>query len=324
MDKPPIDWILSSPEPWTRYRLRLDLLGDSPQDEQPQKEYREILAHPKVKALLQAARSWPGDPLSRHNDTGHVLYKLVVLADFGLNQADFDIGQVADNIFAHQSPDGAFCSLMNISTSYGGSGQDSYAWMGCDAPTLIYVLLKFGYPADGPVIQRALDHLLGLAGEKGWGCSSGGAGRFRGPGRKEDPCPIADLLALKAISCVPGLLDSPQAHWGVEMLLRHWELRREKKYYLFGMGTDFSKLKYPFVWYDILHVADVIRHFPFALPDPRFQGLLDTIAAQKDRDNRFTARSMYLAWKDWSFADKKNPSQWITLLAWRCIQNLGY
>jgi hypothetical protein len=32
---------------------------------------------------------------------------------------------------------------------------------------------------------------------------------------------------------------------------------------------------------------------------------------------RFTATSMYHSWKGWSFADKKNPSPWLTFLAQR-------
>ena len=47
------------------------------------------------------------------------------------------------------------------------------------------------------------------------------------------------------------------------MLLSHWKQRKEKKYYLFGMGSDFRKLKYPYVWYDILHVCEVLSRLPF-------------------------------------------------------------
>ena len=87
--------------------------------------------------------------------------------------------------------------------------------------------------------------------------------------------------------------------------------------YMFGIGTDFRKLKYPFVWYDVLHVADVLSRYPFARPDPRFGEMLGAVTAQADEDGRYTASSIYRAWKDWSFADKKNPSPWLTYLAMR-------
>jgi len=116
---------------------------------------------------------------------------------------------------------------------------------------------------------------------------------------------------------VPDLQDSSAAHNGVEMLLGHWDGQAGKKYFLFGVGSDFRKLKYPYVWYDILHVADVLSRFPFVSGDPRFQSMVSGITSQADALGSYTASSMYLSWKGWSFADKKNPSPWLTFLALR-------
>ena len=33
---------------------------------------------------------------------------------------------------------------------------------------------------------------------------------------------------------------------------------------------------------------------------------------------------MYRAWKDWSFADKKHPSPWLTFLALRVLKRVRY
>ena len=41
------------------------------------------------------------------------------------------------------------------------------------------------------------------------------------------------------------------------------------------------------------------------------------ITDQGDDDGRFTAGSMYRSWKGWSFADKRTPSPWLTLLVHR-------
>jgi hypothetical protein len=101
------------------------------------------------------------------------------------------------------------------------------------------------------------------------------------------------------------------------MLLGHWQRQKEVKYYLFGVGSDFRKLKYPFVWYDILHVVEVLSRFPYIHTDPRFQGMLAAITDQADAQGRCTAGSMYQSWKGWSFADKKNPSPWLTVLVQR-------
>ena len=99
--------------------------------------------------------------------------------------------------------------------------------------------------------------------------------------------------------------------------MTHWELRGQKKYFLFGIGTDFHKLKYPFVWYDILHVADVLTQFSWARSDSRLIEMVMAVTAQADSDGRYTAASMFRAWKGWSFADKKQPSPWLTYLAYR-------
>jgi hypothetical protein len=160
--------------------------------------------------------------------------------------------------------------------------------------------------------------------DNGWRCKAAAPemGKvFRGPGRKADPCPIVNVYALKALSQVPEYLDSSATRTGTEMLLWHWEHQTERKIYLFGIGTTFRRLKYPFVWYDILHVVDVLSRFPFVHAfvhaDPRFREMVETITAQADEDGRYTAGSMYRAWKGWSFADKKNPSPWLTFLVSR-------
>ena len=193
----------------------------------------------------------------------------------------------------------------------------------CDAPTVLYCLLAMGKGED-PRVQRAVDHLAGQVDENGWRCRCAPElGKFRGPGRKGDPCPIANVYALKALSFVPAYLDSPATRQGAEMLLHHWERRADTKYYLFGIGSDFRKLKFPFVWYDILHVVDVLSRFSFVRGDPRLAEMLGAILSQADEQGRYTAGSMYQAWKGWSFADKKQPSPWLTYLVLRIRKRIA-
>ncbi|MFP4396267.1 MAG: hypothetical protein ACLFTI_13505, partial [Anaerolineales bacterium] len=122
---------------------------------------------------------------------------------------------------------------------------------------------------------------------------------------------------LKALSQAPAFVDSPATRAGAEALLWHWGPECERKIYLFGLGDFFRRLKYPFVWYDILHVVDVLSRFPFVHDDPRFQEMMATLTAQADDEGRYTAASMYRAWKGWAFADKKTPSPWLTFLVLR-------
>jgi hypothetical protein len=316
-----IQWLLDSGEPWTRYRTLVDLLERPEDDPEVQSARAEMLAHPQVLGLIAEAAIWPGYALKRHNDASHPIYKFSTLADFGLRADDPGVSVGIEAVMAHQSPEGAFQSLMNIHKRYGGTGEDTWVWMLCDAPTLLYALLSFGL-GDNERVQRAVEHLVSLADENGWRCVVAPELGFRGPGRKADPCPIVNVYALKALSEVPELLDSPATRTGAEMLLWHWEHQTERKIYLFGIGTDFRKLKYPFVWYDILHVVDVLSRFPFVHADPRFHEMVETIITQADENGRYTANSMYRAWKGWSFADKKNPSPWLTFLVLRMQRRL--
>ena len=311
------NWLLESDEPWTRYRTLVDLLDRPEDDAEVQAARAEMLGHPQVQAMIAEAATWPGYALKRHNDAKHPLYKFSTLADFGVRAGDAGMQAGIEAVMAHQAPEGAFQSLMNIPERYGGTGEDMWVWMLCDAPTLLYSLFVMGL-GDDERVQRAVDHLVGLVDENGYRCGrTPELGKFRGPGRVADPCPIANVYVLKALSQVPELLDSPATRTGAETLLWHWEHQTERKLYMFGIGTDFRKLKYPFVWYDVLHVVDVLSRFPFVRADPRFREMVETITSQADESGRYTATSMYRAWKGWSFADKKNPSPWLTFLVLR-------
>jgi len=310
-----LEWLLRSDEPWTRYRTLVDLL-DRPEGDPAVRQARaEMLANPQVQELVGSASTWPGYALTRHNDAKHPLYALITLADFGMRHDDPGMAAALEAVMAHQSPEGAFLSVSRIPKAFGGTDEEMWTWIACDAPTLLYALLAMGLRED-PRVQGAVEHLLGLAEENGWRCAAAPElGTFKGPGKRADPCPIANVYALKALAQVPALLDHPAVRAGTEMLLSHWEHRGETKYFLFGIGTDFQKVKYPFVWYDILHVVEVLSRYPHVRSDPRFRQMLGALTSQAD--GRYTATSMYRVWKGWSFADKKCPSPWLTFLALR-------
>ncbi len=316
-----LPWLLASEEPWTRYRTLVDLLDRSAK--QTACARMEMIAHPQIQRLVAEAATWSTVPFRRHSDASHPIYKLSTLADFGVQAEDTGMRPILETILARQSAGGAFQSLVNVPKAFKGPGKDMWTWIACDAPTLLYILLAMGLGADERVKQAAT-HLANLVEENGWRCvGAPELGSFRGPGRKDDPCPIANVYALKALSLVPALQDSPATRAGAKMLLWHWDHQARssdplgRKLYMFGIGTDFRKLKYPFVWYNILHVLDVLSRFPFVYDAPAFRDMLKTLTDQADERGRYTASSMYRAWKGWSFADKKTPSPWLTFLAMR-------
>ncbi len=318
-----IPWLISSDEPWTRYRTRIDILGMDEDHPEAAQDRLAMLEHPLVKELIKKSSTWPGYPLKRHNDANHPLHTMSVLADFGIRATDPGMEKVVKNVLAHQSPDGAYETRIQLYKRFGGLEGEYWTWMACDATVLLYILLSFGL-GNNFRVQKATSHILSLVEENGWRCSSSDMlGKFKGPGRREDPCPITNVYALKAISLDPNLVGDSRATKGVEVLLNHWEIRGEKKYYLFGIGSDFRKLKYPLIWYDLLHVVEVLSRYPITHNDPRFREILKTLTDQVDEKGRYTASSMYRAWKEWSFADKKNPSPWLTFLVTRIQKRSG-
>ncbi|MDO8491802.1 MAG: hypothetical protein Q7T04_07300, partial [Dehalococcoidia bacterium] len=157
--------------------------------------------------------------------------------------------------------------------------------------------------------------------DNGWPCAvSPELGKFRGPGRKDDPCPYATLVMLKALSQMPEWRDSDACHSGAEALLTLWSERRKRHPYMFFMGTDFCKLKAPLVWYDILHVTDVLTRFSWLLGDARLQEMVGIVKAKTNEDGLFTAESAWKAWSEWDFGQKREPSPWLTFLVQRMLR----
>ena len=316
------DWLLEGP-PWVRYHTRIDLLNQQDSDPEVVADREAILADPKVQSLVEELTGWPGPVLKRHNDAKLHIHKLAFLADLGLKADDSALKPVLERIFAHQSQDGAFQVVGNVPTHFGGRGEDEWQWMLCDAPLTLYALLKFGL-GDDPRVQTAANHLGSLVRENGWPCAAASElDKFRGPGRKDDPCPYANLISLKALAQSNEWRDSEPCKAGAESILSLWEQRKERKPYLFGMGTDFAKLKAPLIWYDVLHVLDVLSQFPWLKDDPRLKELVRLVKDKEDENGRFTPESIWMAWKGWDFGQKKEPSRWITLIAQRAFQRLS-
>jgi hypothetical protein len=114
----------------------------------------------------------------------------------------------------------------------------------------------------------------------------------QGPGRKADHCPYANLITLKALAENHRQLDSEEVQIGVDAQLEHWTNREGRKIYLFGIGTTFRKLKYPHVWYDILHVLDVLSMIPYSQEDQRFLEMLDIVNRKQLEDRSFKPESV--------------------------------
>jgi hypothetical protein len=316
----PLDWLLSG-APWVQYHSRRDLCGETERSKDVKAARQAMLDHPQVTALIGELREWTGPTLNRHNDASHLLHKLVFIADLGLRATDPGVDQIVDRVLNHQAVEGVFQVKVNIPTHFGGTGKDQFAWMLCDAPSVVYALVKLG--VKDRRVKGAVKHLASLIRDNGWPCAaSAEVGKFRGPGRKSDPCPYATLIMLKALAQTREWHDDEVCHAGAEALLNLWTQRKQQRPYLFAMGTDFAKLKAPLIWYDILHVTEVLTQFEWLRKDKRLGEMVAIVNAKADDQGRFTPESIWQAWREWDFGQKREPSAWLTLTAQGMLQRM--
>lgn len=315
-------WLLSEDQPWVRYRTLIDLLGKKEKDPAVIDAQMKMNDHPMVRNIVTELKNWPGKAIKSHRDAGHLVHQLAFIAELGLTVQNKDVKSVADKILKSRTGEGPFGILMNIPTHFGGTGKDCISWMLCDAPTVVYALSLMGLK-DHPAVRRATEYLISLVHENGWHCTaSPDLGKFRGPGKKEDPCPYATLIMLKMLSADPARMKSQEAAIGVETLLNLYQDRKKRKPYLFGIGTDFFKLKAPEIWYDVVHFTDVLSRFPSARKDPRMSKIVKALMDKPVTDGGYIPESVWQAWKDRDFGQKKTPSKWLTFLMLRVIKRM--
>jgi hypothetical protein len=318
-----IGWLLEG-EPFVEYKTRINLLEQSEEELEVRQSRKRMIEDLKIQLLLNELKNWPGTVLSSHRSASQPFHRLSFIADIGFRKDDPEIAAIIKKIFEHISDEGPFLLPTNIPKHFGGSGNNEWAWALCDAPIILYSLAKFGLE-KGAQVQKAVRYLANLVHENGWRCVvSKELGNFRGPGRKGDPCPYATLVMLKMLSQFDEWKHSKQAHIGAECLLYLWKRSLELHPYMFYMGTDFRKIKAPFIWYDILHVLDVLSQFEWLRNDSRLIEMSNIVRSKADEDGKYTPESVWRAWKEWDFGQKKQPSRWLTFLALRIFKRLGY
>ena len=314
-----MQWLLDG-EPWVAYRTRLDLLGEETDSPDVQSAYSDMVQHEQIQALLGDLAEWPGAALKSHKKAGHLLHKLVFMADLGIQPEEPQVSLILDKVKAQTAEEGPYQILVNLPKHFGGSGLDELSWMLCDAGPTLYAMAKLA-GTNHPSVCQAADYLAGLVREEGgWPCAATAKlGKFHGPGKMESPCPYANLLMVKAL--LPfGEEYAHEIRIGAQVLLDLWGKRREDKPYLFAMGSGFEKLKAPLVWYDILHVLEVLSQIPEICDEPAVREMVDIVLAKADGEGRYQPESIWMDWRDWDFGQKKAPSRWLTFLVTRMLR----
>jgi hypothetical protein len=268
-----------------------------------------LLEDPRVQSLILELQDWPGPHLNSHKSPNQFFHKLAFLADIGLRCDDPGIAPVIERILADTEEHGVPCLPIFISAAHGGKAEPQSGWALCDAPTILYTLKKMG--VEDRRIQDATNYLATLIQANGFGCVvSKELGNWRGPGKKSDPCPYATLTMLMLMLLSESWFSN-EIDRCAQCLLDLWEHSRDKHPYIFYMGTDFRKLKLPFIWYDLLHVVEVLSQVSTIRTDSRLLEMLALIKS-KETNGGYIPESVYQPYKDWDFGQKKHASVWMT------------
>jgi len=316
-----IIWILDS-DPWIQYGARIELLGQSEDDAKVTKNRNSMRGHPLLKSMIDELKNWPAGTLSSHKSPKQPFHKIAFLAELGFDIKDTAIEEIAVKMLENVSPEGIIRLPLKIGKAYGGTGTDTWGWALCDAPVNLYALAKMGLKEDSR-IKSAAAYLAGIVRDNGWPCKvSEELGSWRGPGKKDDPCPYATLIMLKLLSLYENYSNSSTVVAGIDSLCKLWRESLTLHPYIFYMGNDFRKLKAPLIWYDIIHVLDVLSRFKYGIQKPEFASMLDIVLSKKDRDGRFTPESVWMEYKSWDFGQKKEPSKYLTFLIYRILKRM--
>ena len=316
-----IEYILVNGESWLLYATRINLLNEKKED---LKELRQqALSEPKIKSYLNEITDFHSILVSNHKNPELPIHILLFLLEIGLDTDVSEIQKAVEKIMVHKDKNGVYQSLTNIPKHFGGSGEDTFGWCLCDAPLLLYALLKAGIEYENH-IRQGVEYLLSFYKNQGFPCSvSKELGKFRGPGRKDDCCPYATLIMLKLLSCIPEYNNSKISKEMVMIMLSLWENSLDKHPYMFYMGNDFRKLKAPAIWYDIVSVVDVLSRFDFVRSDSRFNEMISLIKDKQDENGLFTPEAVYQKCKNWDFGQKIQSSPYLTYLCNQILIRVG-
>jgi hypothetical protein len=309
----PIDWLLNS-NSWTIYRSMIDLLDKSEDSIEVIDAKHKLDNDLLVTGLINDSNQWFPVNATRHDDSKLAHYKLRLLADFGFTNKDTRIHQIIDKAIEHRE-NGLFTIRQTLPVKGSVAGIEEWHALPCDSTILTYTLLKLGINND--LTAKNIEHIKEKwTTNKGWFCHlSFVNGQFK---KQQIGCPMAGLMALEVFSLIPELKESVYSHNAYEPLRFHREYGQSL--YYFGRSKKFWTLKYPFVWYNALYLADVLTRFDFIKDEPLLKELIDWIEQSQTKEGDFIANSMYTNYKDWDFADKKQPSPWITYLCCRILK----
>jgi hypothetical protein len=306
--------LLRAAEPWVVYNARVDLLEEDRTAPAVEAAYGQLRTHPAVESLIDALGEWPpSNPLKRAYDPKDAVWKLGVLADFGLQRDDPHIAAIGERVFAAQAENGGFLH---------GGFDHTHSWDSrpyiCLSHVMTYALARFGYLTDERLEHAYAQILATQRLDGGWHPNE-----LNLPGRAreaEPSCPFGTENVLRALAVHPAYQSGAAAVQAGQFLLTCWARRAEPYRPVgFGIGTTWDKLQYPFVQYQLLKTLDTLSLVPPLRGDPRYQEMLARLTTKGDLTRGWTAEGVFQPYRDFDFGQKKQPSAWLSFLAARIL-----
>ena len=303
MDAPTIAWLIEGPE-WLRFAVRQQLLAE------PANPRQAVISEP-IQHLLQTIRSEEQGFPALYKDS--VSYKqslfwyLYFLSDIGFNADDLALHDDFTKLLALEDQNHKFHLSKEMKPDYF-----------CISSILLTAMVRM----DGDVKASLRPHLDVIMNAQrldgGWHCAKN---RAKGKKLEESPsCLMDNLNILMLLAEYEEFRTDAKLNSAIDLLLEHWDRQDEPwRPYGFGIGTAFKKLKYPAVTYGILRVLDVLSMYPYAVQQTAFQEMLDLVL-QKAEDGHYQPEAVSKMFSGFDFAQKKQPSKWITFLINRIVK----
>ncbi|MBV9121568.1 MAG: hypothetical protein JOZ39_12740 [Chloroflexi bacterium] len=308
-----VELLTRADEPWVAYNAIVELArrGDTTEAKDA---YGRLQADSRVQQLIADVEPWPGPRLGKAYDLKDSIWKLAVLADFGLRRETPRIAAIAEKLFKARAANGMFLH---------GGFDHTKSWderpYVCVDHVQTYALARFGYIGDER-LERAYDAVLAWQRlDGGWHPNQ--ANLPGGTGEREPSCPFGTTNVLRALVHHPVHRSGPVASKAAAFLLDCWNRRAEPfRPVGFGIGSTWAKVQYPLVQYQLLKVLDTLVRVPGVPADPRFKDMLRNLTSRRRADGWWLPEGINKPYVAFDFGQKKVPSPWLTFLALRIIE----
>jgi hypothetical protein len=309
--------LLNSNESFTVYQTIVDLLGIPIEDKIAIEMKKKVLKDPFVTQILNELTEWKKVKVSGHNDPRYMPNQLFLLSDWGITIQDSEKIKDALNILLDHIDEKTGQFLYYGEVYNRKTKEKKYIWdsLLCDHHLITSLMIINGLERNNVVVnavKRIKDLITETENGLGWKCLPSLFGNFRGPGRKNELCPMVIIDVLRGFYLLPEKMRPKELIDIGKTLLNCWSDRGQAKPYMFGHGRNFRRLRPPFFWYNIGSVLDATSHYPELVNTDAFKEMLSVALLSFDKEGKITPKSIKTYFKGYSFGQKKVWSPWMT------------